>query len=259
MPYTSFDDRHIYYSDAGEGPVAVLIHGYPLDRTMWLDQVAALADIRRVVAIDLRGCGRSSPVTGETITMDDFAADVARVISDLGEDNADIVGLSMGGYVALALWANHPEKVRSLVLANTKAGADSDEGRAGRQAQAEAVVADGREPLATKLLGALLAPDHELSVAARLRTMAERTPVETYVACLGGMAARPDRTGLLETISVPTLVVSGEADGLIPPAVSKEMADAIPGAEFVSIPGAGHLSPMERPAEFAGALRSFWT
>lgn len=259
MPYVSFDTRHIYYSDAGQGPAAVLIHGYPLDRTMWLEQASALSDIRRVVAVDLRGCGRSSPVTGQTITMDDFAADVARVVRDLGDDQADIVGLSMGGYVALALWESHPELIRSLVLANTKASADSDEGRAGRRAQAQAVVAEGREQLATKLLGALLAPNHELPVAARLRTMVERTPVETIVASLGGMAARPDRTGLLATISVPTLVISGEADGLIPPSVSQEMANAIPGADFVSIAGAGHLSPMERPVEFAEALRRFWS
>lgn len=259
MPFISVNGRDLHYHEQGDGPLAVLIHGYPLDHTMWLEQMAALSDIRRVVALDLRGCGDSAPVTGETVTMDDFASDVAGLIQALGETKADVVGLSMGGYVALALWDNHSDLVRSLVLANTKSGNDSIEAKAGRQAQAESVVADGREALATKLRGALLADGHELAVAARLRTMAEDTPVEAFVSCLRGMAARPDRTGSLAGITVPTLVISGQNDGLIPPAVSQEMAEAIPGAEFVTIPGAGHLSPMEKPEAFAEALRKFWS
>ena len=164
----------------------------------------------------------------------------------------------MGGYVALALWELHPGIVRTLALANTRSQADSEEGRAGREAQAESVVAEGRAQLATKLVGALLAPGHDLTSAARLRTMVESTPVETIVASLRGMAARPDRTELLSTITVPSLVISGEEDGLIPPLDSHEMATAIPGSEFLVIPGAGHLSPIERPDAFTEALRGFW-
>ncbi|MCP4250920.1 MAG: alpha/beta fold hydrolase, partial [bacterium] len=171
---------------------------------------------------------------------------------------ADIVGLSMGGYVALALWELFPGVIRSLVLANTRSGADSEEGRAGREAQAQAVVAEGRAPLAAKLVDALLAPAHDLTAAARLRTMVESTPVETIVASLRGMAARPDRTELLAGITVPTFVISGEEDALIPPLDSHEMSSAIPGSEFFVVPGAGHLGPIERPDAFAEALRGFW-
>ena len=152
----------------------------------------------------------------------------------------------------------YPDAVRTLVMANTRAGADSKEGKAGREAQAQAGGGEGRAAVAARLVGALLAPSHELTAAARLRTMVEATPVETIVASLRGMATRPDRSGLLATINVPTLVMSGEEDGLIPPVDSHEMATAIPGSDFLIIPGAGHLSPIERPDAFTEALRGFW-
>ncbi|MCP4223380.1 MAG: alpha/beta fold hydrolase, partial [Actinomycetia bacterium] len=237
MPLIDVNGRELHYADAGEGALAVLIHGYPLDHTLWLDQLAGLSDVRRVVAPDLPGYGMSERVTGVPLSMEGLAEDVAGFIEALGYDQADIVGLSMGGYVALALWESHPTMIRSLVLANTRAGADSEEGKAGREAQAQAVVAEGRAALAAKLVGALLAPAHELTAAARLRTMVEAAPVETIVASLRGMAARPDRTELLGTIGVPTLVMSGEEDALIPPLDSHEMSSAIPGSEFFVVPG----------------------
>ena len=258
MPTVDVNGREIHYAEQGDGPLAMLIHGYPLDHTMWLDQLAALSSVRRVVALDLPGSGMSERVNGQPLTMEELAGSVAGLVETLGYDQADVVGLSMGGYVALALWELHPQSIRSLVLANTRSSADSDEGRVGREAQAQSVVADGRAQLATKLVGALLAPGHDLTAAARLRTMVESTPVETIVASLRGMAARPDRTDLLPTITVPTLVISGEDDALIPSLDSHEMASAIPNSQFLIIPGAGHLGPIERPDAFTEALRSFW-
>ena len=238
--------------------MAVLIHGYPLDHTMWLDQLAGLSEVRTTVALDLPGYGMSERVTGESLTMDRLSDDVAGLVEALGEPSADVVGLSMGGYVALALWERHPQLVRSLVLSNTRATADSEEGRAGRDAQAVAVVNEGRQPLATKLVDALLSPGAELAAKARLRTMVESTPVETIVASLRGMAERPDRTELLGSISVPTLVIAGEEDGLIPPLDMHELSAAITGSEFLVVPGAGHLVPIERPDAFTKALLDFW-
>ncbi|MDH3539982.1 MAG: alpha/beta hydrolase [Acidimicrobiia bacterium] len=258
MPIVEVNGRELHYAEAGHGPLAILIHGYPLDHTLWLDQLSGLSDLRRVVAVDLPGYGMSERVTGRPLTMEALAEDVAGLVEGLEYEQADIVGLSMGGYVALALFEAYPPLFRSLVLSNTKAGADSEEGKAGREAQAQAVVSEGRASLAAKLVGALLAPSHDLTAAARLRTMVEAAPVETIVASLRGMAARPDRTALLSSINVPTLVISGEEDALIPPLDSHEMSTAIPGSEFVVIPGAGHLCPIERPVAFTEALRGFW-
>ncbi len=258
MPYVDVNRHTLHYAERGEGPLAVLIHGYPLDHTMWLDQLEALSDIRRVIAVDLRGFGKSTPSDTDPVSIDDHAADVGALIAALGATEADIVGLSMGGYVALALWARSPEIFTSLVLANTRAGADSEEGKAGREAQAESTVSQGRGDLATGLQAALLAPDRDLIAAARLRTMIEGTRVETIVAALRAMAARPDRTDLLTKITVPTLVVSGEQDGLFPPEIGVSMADAIPGSRHEVIAGAGHMPPIETPDAFSATLRTFW-
>ncbi|NND13740.1 MAG: alpha/beta fold hydrolase [Acidimicrobiia bacterium] len=258
MPHLSVNNQSLHYIERGEGPLAMLIHGYPLNHTMWLEQLAALSDIRRVIAVDLRGFGHSAPTGASPVSIDDYAADVSELVAALGSKEADIVGLSMGGYVALALWANSPGIVRSLVLANTNAGFDSDEGKAGRAAQAEDTVSQGRQALATKLQGALLAPNRDITAAARLRTMVEGTRVETIVAALGAIAARPDRTRLLADISVPTLVISGELDGLFPPEIGAAMAAAIPGSGYEVIAGAGHMPPIETPDAFSGALRTFW-
>lgn len=226
---------------------------------MWLDQLSGLAEIRTIVAVDLPGYGMSERVTGAPLTMDRLADDVAGLIAELEEPSADIVGLSMGGYVALALWARNPRLVKTLVLSNTRAAADSEEGRAGREAQAAAVVNEGRGPLATKLVDALLSPAADLTAKARLRTMVESTPVETIVASLRGMAERPDRSELLASITVPTLVLAGEEDGLIPPLDMHELAAAISGSEFVVVPGTGHLPPIERPDAFTELLFAFWS
>ena len=258
MPIANIAGRELHFVNQGSGPLVVLIHGYPLDHTMWLDQLSGLAGVRTVVALDLPGYGMSERVTGQPLTMDRLADDVAGLIGELGEASADVVGLSMGGYVALALWDRHPQLVTTLALSNTRATADSEEARAGRDAQALAVVSEGRGPLASRLVDALLSPAADLTAKARLRTMVESTPVETMVASLRGMAERPDRTELLSSIAVPTLAIAGEEDGLIPPLDMHELAAAISGSEFVVVPGAGHLPPIERPDAFTDILLDFW-
>ena len=258
MPTINANGAEFGYDEMGRGSLAIFIHGYPLDASMWIDQLEGLGHLRRCVAMDLRGWGRSTPVTGSTYTMDDHAHDVAAVISALGEEAADIVALSMGGYIALALWELHPDVVRSLTLVDTRSLADSEEGKANRHKAADAVVANGRTGLAEGLVGALLAPGADLTARARLRSMAESASYEAIVAALRGMADRPDRTSLLDTITAPTLVVTGEEDALTPPEEGHEMATHIAGAEFKVVPGAGHLTPIERAAEFNELVAEFW-
>lgn len=250
--------REIHYAERGDGPLAVLVHGFPLDHTLYLNQMAPLAERRRVVAVDLPGYGMSERVTGVPLTMDALADDLADLTEVLGYDQADVLGHSMGGYVLMALWERHSDRCRSVVLVDTRSEADTEEGRAAREEAATSVVNEGRAALGARLQETLLGPRADLLAHARLRTMVESTPVETIVASLSGMAQRPDRTHILPTISVPALVIVGEEDGLTPPLDMHQLAAAVPGSEFVVIPGAGHLPSIERPELFTEALLGFW-
>ena len=259
MPHFIADDTTLYYREAGEGPLAVFIHGFPLDHTMWLDQLAGLRHLRRCVALDLRGFGRSAPVGGDGLSMGGMADDVAALIAHLGADAADVVGLSMGGYVALALWERHPNLVRTLVLADTRAVADTEEGREKRNAMIQRVLDQGRVALGAELTGTLLGKEPTPRAQARLRTMVETTRYETLVAAIEGMKRRRDRTPLLSGITVPMLVLYGEEDALIPPEAARELAAAaVPEARLVAIRRAGHLPPIEQPEAVYRVLDEFW-
>jgi 3-oxoadipate enol-lactonase len=254
VPYARVNGTMLYYREAGEGRLALFIHGFPLDHSLWLDQLAGLAHVRRCVAVDLRGFGRSDPVVEPTLSMEMLADDMAELIEALGCDSADVVGLSMGGYVALALWELRPAVVRTLTLADTRAAADGPEGRQKRQAMIDLVLDQGRLVLATDVMRSMLAPGPSAPVQARVRSMVEGTRYETIVAALQGMRDRQDRTHVLPSISVPALVVGGEQDASCPPSQMRALAQAIPGARTVIVPGAGHFSPLERPAEVNEAL-----
>lgn len=250
--------------EAGRGPLAVLIHGYPLDSRMWIDAMRGpLAERRTLLAVDLRGHGES-PWHGDAIhTMDLLAHDIAAVVRTRTDGPVDVVGLSMGGYVALALWATHRDLVRSLCLVDTKARPDDDAGRAGRDAAIRTVLDQGRPAIAVAMAQKLLASradgdPHGQLLRARLRSMIEAQPVETIVADLRGMRERPDRSAMLPSIAVPTLVVVGSEDTLTPPSEAERVAQAIPGARVAIVPGCGHLVPMEDPAAFAREVDRFW-
>jgi pimeloyl-ACP methyl ester carboxylesterase len=258
MQYEHIEGTTLAYQSRGEGDLAIFVHGFPLDHRMWLGQLDALSDLRRCVAPDLRGSGRSDPIGPLVLTMEQIADDVAAFIEALGPEAADVVALSMGGYAALALWERHPDCVRTLTLMDTRSGADSDAARAGRRETAERVAAEGAGALVDGLQNALLASKASLAARTRLRGMIEATPAESVVAALEGMARRADRTDLLASIDVPTLVVVGEEDGLTPPDVAEHMAGLIPGSQLVVIPGAGHLPPIETPEAVNEALRAFW-
>ncbi len=259
MEYVEVQGTTFGFQSRGEGDLAVFVHGFPLDHRLWLDQLEGLQDLRRCVAPDLRGSGRSDPVASGVLAMEHLADDLAGLIETLGSSSADIVALSMGGYAALALWERHPERVRTLVLMDTRSGADSDAGRAGRREMAERVAAEGPGALVAGFQTALLAPTAGLAARVRLRGMVEGTPAETVVASLEGMARRADRTDILASINVPALVVVGADDGLTPPDVAEHMSGLIPNARLEVIPGAGHLPPIEAPEAVNELLRSFWT
>ena len=254
MPFARVNGAMLYYREAGEGDLAIFVHGFPLDHSVWLDQIQGLAHVRRCVAPDLRGFGRSDPLAEPSLAMESIADDIAGLVAALGCTSADVVGLSMGGYAALALCELRPSVVRTLTLVSTRATPDSAEARTAREALADQLVEEGRVVFAGRMMAALLSPQSSRAMRGRLRSMIEGTRYETMLAALEGMKERPDRSALLPRISVPTLVVAGREDVLTPPSQARAMADQVPGARTVVIPGAGHLCPLERPDEVNSAL-----
>lgn len=258
MPYAEVNDTRLHIRQAGTGPVALFIHGFPLDSTMWIEQIADLAAVRRCIAPDLRGFGRSAPVTGAPLTMEQHADDLAAILDVVSAEQADIVGLSMGGYIAMAFADMYSDRVRSLALIDTRSGADSEEAKAGRDAIAVRLVDEGRAAIAASMDGGLLGPNASLAVRGRVRSMVEGCPYETIVGALGGMRDRADRTAILRGVSVPAAVIVGELDAVTPPDEAAAMADALPDATLTVIPGAGHLSPIEEPEGVNQALRALF-
>lgn len=257
----------------------LFVHGFPFDGSMWTSQLSALPDGWRGLAPDLRGFGRSelNAVPGEVargnrigariarpdepvLTMARFADDLAELIEREVQGPAVICGLSMGGYAAFALWRRHPHLVRALVLADTRAGADDDEGRENRMRLAQVARQEGARAVAASMLPKLLAAQtrlHRPDVVQRVRTMIMGTRTETLVAALAGMACRHDSTAELPGIRVPTLVLVGEHDALTPPELAGDIVRQIAGARLVTIPGVGHLANLENPDGFNRALREF--
>jgi 3-oxoadipate enol-lactonase len=258
--YASVNNIRMSYGDRGrEYEMALLlVHGFPLDRRLWAAQVDAFANMTRVISPDLRGHGRSQVVPGP-FTMEQHADDLIALLDQLKIHRAVVAGLSMGGYVAFALWRRYPEHIRGLILADTRAEPDSVSARGSRDAAIARVQQIGAAAYADEMLPRLLAPasqaDVKIAGAAR-RIMAEQ-PVEGIVGALGGLRDRADSRTTLSTITVPTLVVTGEADVITPPVDAQAMAAAIPGARFVVVPKAGHLSPLENSRAFNAAVRAF--
>ncbi|MFK7742014.1 MAG: alpha/beta fold hydrolase [Planctomycetota bacterium] len=244
---------------AGRGPLAILLHGFPLDHRMWTDVLhGELRDHRTLCAIDLRGHGQS-PWSGDNVhSMDRLADDTAAVIRSLSDDGADVCGLSMGGYVAFALQARHPQLVRSLVLTNTRAAADTDAQRAARDEAIATVASKGRSAIADGMLPKLLAPSATALQNAQLRTMIEAQPAETIIADLIGLQQRPDRTAELGEIRKPTLAIAGQHDAIVAVDEMRAFAGRIPESRFEVVPGTGHMSPLEAPAAWGARVAEFW-
>jgi 3-oxoadipate enol-lactonase len=252
------------YLDRGTGPLVLLIHGFPLDHTMWSAQIDALAERWRIIAPDLRGFGQSpfgnaDPQAG--ISMERYADDLAELL-DVLQIRQPIVlaGFSMGGYVAWQFIRKHADRLRGLIQCDTRAAADTEEAKAGRLKMAENVAEWGSARVAEMMGPKLLAPrtfEQNVAVVAAVRQVVERTSPAAIAAAQRGMADRPDMTSLLPAIKVPTLVVVGAEDAISPPQEMKAMAAAIPNAEFSEIPDAGHMTTMENPTAVTEVFTRF--
>lgn len=254
------EPMELAYEERGSGPVLVMIHGFPFNSTMWIEQLKGLAKIRRACAVDLRGSGYTKVDGTDGFSIDLFADDVARTLDDIGADQADVMGLSMGGYVVFSMWRRHKDRIRSIILADTKAEADSDEAKAGRDKVAAMLREkgdEGIEQLANDLIPKLTAPNPSAEVVDHLRRMVLSTPPEVAAAQALAMRDRADSTGDLAGITVPVLWIQGADDALMPPDSVRGAAGQIPNARFETIPNGGHVSPMENPAEANKIITAF--
>jgi pimeloyl-ACP methyl ester carboxylesterase len=243
--------------EIGKGPAVVLVHGFPLDGAMWSGVARALSTRFHVFKPDLPGRGDGAVPAPTSV---EGHADFLQALLGQIEGPVGIAGFSFGGYVALALMKRRPEKVRALALVDTRASADDDAGRAKRDETIAAVRANGVAPLVESMPAKLLSPESlgRADLVERVRRMISRQKPETIEADLVAMRDRPDSTPFLTEVAIPTIVVVGERDALTPPADSEAMAAAIPGARLAVVPGAGHLTPMERPKAVAEALGTFF-
>ncbi len=259
MPFATVNDIRLIYDLRGHGIPVLWIHGFPLGRWLWDPQVTALADTARSIAVDLRGFGGSSAPEGP-YTMEVYAADLRGLLDALGIDRVVLAGLSMGGYIAFAFYAAYPERVQGLILADTRHQADTPEARAHRYALIERIRAEGTpaavEAFLPRLFGATTQRERP-DLVETLRRKMLTNPAAGLIGALQAMAERPDRTELLPSIRVPTLVLVGEEDAVTPPEVARQMAEGIPGARLAVIPQAGHLANVEAPEAFNETVRAF--
>lgn len=253
-------DFAMSYAEQGTGRPLLLIHGFPLSKAIWEPQFSGLPDTARLLAPDLRGHGESEAIPGP-YPMDMLAEDCLTLLDSLGvKQPAVVCGLSMGGYVALSLARNHPNRLAGLILAATRAGADSAEGKTNREKLAARVRENGIQPVIEAMLPKMLSPrtyDTNPALVEQVRGIMEETSPEGAVAALLGMRDRPDSTPLLGRLDLPALIVHGADDQIIPVAEAEAMHAAIKGSRLEILPNAGHLLNMEQAGLFNQAVQEF--
>jgi len=251
--------RDVRYLDAGAGWPVLLIHAFPVDADMWRPQLDRVPEGWRFIAPDVRGFGRDG-AAGGAVTLDDVAADLAAFLDHLKLDRAVIGGLSMGGYITFALFRRAPERFDGMILADTKAEADTAEGRDGRRSLIELVRTKGAAAVADQMLPKLLSAgtrERQPAIVSTVRAMIESTSVEGIAGALEAMMARPDSTPGLSRISCPALILVGALDEVTPEANARSMEKHIDRSRVVVLPDAGHLSNLESPDAFSRALSDF--
>jgi len=246
------------YDEAGTGIPVVLLHGFPHDRTLWAAQLAAPPANSRLIAIDLPGFGESE--TAAVPSLDAWADWVIAALDALGVERAVFGGLSMGGYLNFAIWRRHTSRVQGLILADTRAGADTLEAQEKRVAMQALVVTDGVDKIADAMMPGMIGKttrETRPRVVEYVDAMLRRASVPAVHDALDALRTRPDSTRTLGTITVPTLILCGDEDALTPVKESQAMHTAIKNSQLGIIPGAGHVSNIEHPAAFNALLSSF--
>ena len=239
----------------------VLIHGFPLSARMWEPQLVLADHGWRIIAPQLRGFDGGSGEPSVS-SMDDYAGDVVDLLDTLHVESAVIGGLSMGGYVTFAVFRNAPRYFRGMVLADTRAEADTPEAVQGRQRMLALLREKGAPAIADEMIPKLLGVSthrDRTDIVEHVRGLILANTTDPIAGALNALMTRPDSTPLLSGIHVPTLILVGEEDTLTPPAMSESMHKAIGGSELVRIPKAGHMANLEQPEAFNAALARFLT
>jgi pimeloyl-ACP methyl ester carboxylesterase len=241
------DDAEIFYDATGSGPPLVLLHPFPAHHELWLPVAKLLASRYRLIM--------PGPAT-----MQKHAADIARVMDDAGVDRAPLIGVSIGGYAIFEFWRRFRDRLTALVLCNTKAQADAPEARAARLQTADDVLQRGTEPFFEGMIQKLVGESTRRSrpdLAEGALRMMRKMSAESVAGVQRGMAERPDSVATLNTITVPTLIITGDEDTMTGVPEAELMKQNISGSQLKVVAKAGHYSPWEQPEEVGRSLRQF--
>ncbi|HKP00594.1 MAG TPA: alpha/beta fold hydrolase [Nitrospiraceae bacterium] len=257
--YADINGLTLAYSDQGTGLPLVFLHAFPLNRTMWAQQEEALSARCRIITLDLRGHGESDAPLWH-YTLDQSADDVRALLDHLGIRQALFVGLSMGGYILFAFYRKYAVRVKGMILADTRAQADTEEGRDGRFQMAQTAYTKGPSAIADIMIPKLLSPatiQTRPEIVQKVRRMIEGNQISGIAGDLMAMAERPDSVPLLLQITCPTQIIVGELDQTTPSSDAKLMVEQIPSARLAIIPNAAHLANLEQPEAFNQIVAAF--
>ncbi|MFM2096530.1 MAG: hypothetical protein RIS70_3654 [Planctomycetota bacterium] len=259
VSYELTNGLHMRVQSGGTGVPLLFVHGFPLDHSMWSRQADELSDSFQAVIPDLRGFGGTPPLPG-VASMAVMADDLVLLLDKLAIPQVVLVGLSMGGYVAWQFWSRYRSRLQGLVLCDTRAGADTAETAKGRRMMAERVRKEGCEFLVETMVPRLFAAStmaRSPEIVDSIQRVIRKADPEGVAAALLGMAERPDMTGQLSRVDLPSLIICGESDVISPPSEMRSIAAVMPQARYVEIPDAGHLAPLEQSGAVNDAIREF--
>ncbi|NPV40813.1 MAG: alpha/beta fold hydrolase [Anaerolineae bacterium] len=245
--------EQLFFETIGDGIPLILLHGYPLDHSIWQEVAAGLKNEARIIMPDLRGQGKS-PAPAGTYLMVDLAGDILQILDKLNIEKTIIAGHSMGGYVALALAKIHPERLSGLALVASHAYADSAEKKQARLDSIERIKREGVQPILAPIAEKL---SKDPSVVDRCRALAASASAQGIIGTLAGLAAREDMADVFFGLEIPTMMISGMEDQINPSSVNREMARGLKSSWLVEIEGAGHMPMLEKPEQVIQAFKSF--
>jgi 3-oxoadipate enol-lactonase len=253
------NDIKIFEEGNNSALPVIFIHGFPFDHNMWKEQISELSTDFYCISYDIRGLGESLAGDGQ-YTIEMFTDDLFSVINELGIGKPVLCGLSMGGYIALRAVEKTESKFKGLILCDTKSGADSNDVKLKRAEGIKTINKEGLEPFVTNFMRNCFADNFRINEKLKYQELVDRAVTFDPVGvkgCLLAMAGRTDTTSYLSKIKIPTLILCGEKDSLLPPDIMKEMADKISNAEFFVVPDSGHIISIENPVFVSDMLFHF--